>query len=209
MPGRRGAATAWAGPTVGDGAWSWIPAFLRLAVEKMPELRPMRFSDQMSPIRLENWLAQLDEHWGRRLPYAANLDTKDVPFAGDVPDDVVYFHRDDTQSSGPMPEAIPCLPSDPDKGKTRMILLSLRVSPDQRFLAYFIWERKTFLMFTGGPTRLWVLDLRTGRKRGIASTRSFDSLVWSPDGEILYVSGWQEEVSGIYRVRMADYFDLD
>ena len=133
---------------------------------------------------------------------------KDLPMTGDTPAEVFYFCDEDRVFRADA-EGNTELAEHPDRRSSSTIISKLRVSPDQRFLSYTVRERKTFFMFIGGATRLTVLDLKSGRRRTIACAHGIDGFVWSRDGETLYVSARDEEESGIFRVWLADYFDVD
>jgi hypothetical protein len=174
-----------------------------LTVAAVPEYRHLVSADQMSPDRRDRRLRQLEEMWGRAIPYHPIAESKDLPLDGDAPAEVCYYHHDGrlyrAEAGGNTELAeIP--------GRNTIVSL-VRVSPDRRFLACTAWERRTFLFFVGGKTRLIVLDMETGVLRTLLGAHGIDALVWSPDGETLYVSARDGGESGIYRLRLGDRFE--
>ena len=67
-------------------------------------------------------------------------------------------------------------------------IASLRVSPDERFLAYVVHSKKQ--AFLSGPSEeIFVMDLGAGGEKKVAEHSYAGNLIWSPDGNRLYFAG--------------------
>lgn len=172
-----------------------------LAVDARPELRHLQSSDQMSPDRLAGWLQRLEEKWNRRHWHPTDVT---LPLNGDVPAEFFYFSDKEQVLRADANGDSVCT-----SFKDGWAVERLRISPDRRFLACVTRERKTFMIFVGGWSRLVVLDLESGDRRTLLAAPAIDALVWAPDGETLYVSAQDDREYGIYRLRMDEYFARD
>lgn len=82
---------------------------------------------------------------------------------------------------------------------TRVMISGLRVSPDQRYLAYIVRSKKQ--EFLSGPREeLFIRELRTGEEKLITSYGSIGNLIWSPAGERLYFAGGGIASDGAVRI---------
>ena len=86
-----------------------------------------------------------------------------------------------------------------EKRGTLMSIASLRVSPDERFLAYVVDSKKQ--AFLAGPREeLFIKELATGREKRIAKYGYMGNLIWSPDGDRLYFAGGEYSSDSAVRV---------
>lgn len=74
------------------------------------------------------------------------------------------------------------------KKGTFMTIMSVRVSPDERYLAYVVHSKKDGLM-SGPREELFVKDLENGAEKRVATYAYMGNLIWSPMGERLYFAG--------------------
>jgi hypothetical protein len=75
-----------------------------------------------------------------------------------------------------------------EKKRTMMVIAGLRVSPDERYLAYKVNSKKQ--AFLAGPQNdLFIRDLTIGREKKIARYGYMGNLIWSPDSHRLYFAG--------------------
>ncbi len=71
---------------------------------------------------------------------------------------------------------------------TMVAIAALRVSPDERYLAFVVHSKKQ--EFLAGPREeLFIRDLQTGQEKLIASYGRMGNLIWSPAGQRLYFAG--------------------
>lgn len=71
------------------------------------------------------------------------------------------------------------------KQGTMVAIAALRVSPDEKYLAYVVHSKKQ--EFLAGPREeLFIRDLQTGDEKRVAAHGSMGNLIWSPRGERLY-----------------------
>lgn len=71
------------------------------------------------------------------------------------------------------------------KQGTNIVIAAIRVSPDERNLAYVVHSKKQ--EFLAGPREeLFIRDLQTGDEKLVATHGSMGNLIWSPRGERLY-----------------------
>jgi hypothetical protein len=71
---------------------------------------------------------------------------------------------------------------------TMVTIAALRVSPDERYLAYVVRSKKQ--EFLSGPREeLFIRDLQAGNEKPIASYMAIGNLIWSAAGERLYFAG--------------------
>jgi hypothetical protein len=84
-------------------------------------------------------------------------------------------------------------------------LITLRVSPDERYLAYgLLTELRAPIPLPDQEIKLHILDLAKGKDYTISSGyRYISNLIWSPDSERLYFAGFQGEQRAVYRVDVA------
>lgn len=93
------------------------------------------------------------------------------------------------------------------KQGTNIVIAALRVSPDDRYLAYVVHSKKQ--EFLAGPREeLFIRDLQTGGEKRIASHGAMGNLIWSADGKRLYFaggllggdgSGYVVDINGVFR----------
>jgi hypothetical protein len=77
---------------------------------------------------------------------------------------------------------------------------SIRVSPDERYLAYSVDISLKLPFPTRGVKELWVYDLakrRTNRIDGVYA--GISNLIWSPDSRRLYFGAMDGRTNGLYR----------
>lgn len=76
----------------------------------------------------------------------------------------------------------------PERGGVHVIIGSVRVSPNERFLAYTVDSKKQ--AFMSAPREvLFIRELATGREKRIAEYEDVGNLIWSPGGSRLYFAG--------------------
>ncbi len=92
------------------------------------------------------------------------------------------------------------------KKGTLMTIASLRVSPDERYLAYVVHSKRQ--AFLSGPREeVFVMDLQTNEHRKVAKHSYVGNLIWSPDGDRLYYAGGEyASDSAVYIVDVAATF---
>jgi len=74
------------------------------------------------------------------------------------------------------------------KSGTHMSITCIRVSPDERYLAYVVRSKKQ--AFLAGPREtVYIRNLITNREAEIATYGYVGNLMWSPAGERLYFAG--------------------
>ncbi|HKW13279.1 MAG TPA: hypothetical protein VJS69_02220, partial [Candidatus Krumholzibacteria bacterium] len=76
----------------------------------------------------------------------------------------------------------------PQETGTMVAIATLRVSPDDRYLAYVVHAKKQAIL-AGPSEELFVRQLQTGKEERIASHGAMGNLIWSRDGERLYFAG--------------------
>lgn len=86
------------------------------------------------------------------------------------------------------------------KGRLGMttVFLQLRVSPDERFIAFCV-ARSLIVPFLPGSGWIYYLhikDLHSGRERLVAARHTVSNLIWSSDSSRLYFAGY--EIPGVY-----------
>ncbi len=88
-----------------------------------------------------------------------------------------------------------------EKKGTMMIIAGLRVSPNERYLAYTVNSKKQ--AFLAGPRdEIFVMDLQTGKEIRVARYSYSGNLIWSPDSDRLYFASG--EYSSDSAVRIVD-----
>jgi hypothetical protein len=86
-----------------------------------------------------------------------------------------------------------------EKKGTLMSIASIRVSPDERYMAYVVHSKKQ--AFLSGPREeLFIKELVTGREQKIAKYTYMGNLIWSPDGKRLYFAGGEYSSDSAVRV---------
>ena len=85
------------------------------------------------------------------------------------------------------------------KKRTMLTIASVRVAPDERYLAYVVDSKKQ--EFLAGPREeLFIRELATGREKKIARYGYMGNLIWSPDGNRLYFAGGEYSSDSAVRV---------
>lgn len=74
------------------------------------------------------------------------------------------------------------------KQGTLVTITALRVSPDEKYLAYVVRSKPQELL-SGPREELSIRDLQSKEEKRIASHGSVGNLIWSPRGERLYFAG--------------------
>ncbi len=94
----------------------------------------------------------------------------------------------------------------PRKTGTLITIVSVRVSPNERYLAYGLHSKKQ--EFLSGPRQeIFVLDLNTREEKKVGTHSSVSNLIWSPDSKRLYFAGGAyDDYRGIYVVDVAATF---
>lgn len=82
---------------------------------------------------------------------------------------------------------------------TMLNIASLRVSPDERYLAYVVDSKKQ-AFFAGSRAELLIRDIASGRELKIATYGYLSNVIWSPDSERLYFAGGEYETDSAVRV---------
>lgn len=80
-----------------------------------------------------------------------------------------------------------------------MAFACVRVSPDERYLAY-VFDSKKMEFFAGHREELFIRELASGQERKIATYGSMSNLIWSPDSKRLYFAGGEYETDSAVRV---------
>ena len=92
------------------------------------------------------------------------------------------------------------------KKGTLSVIARVRVSPDERYLAYDLHSKKQEFL-TGPRERVFILDLDTHKEKKVATHGYVSNLMWSPDGNRLYfAAGEYEDYAGIYCVNVPATF---
>ena len=89
---------------------------------------------------------------------------------------------------------------------TRAGVTAMRVSPDERFLAYVVWSESKNIPTPFYREALKVIDLKTGEDRTIGQFRYVARPYWSGDSQRLYYSGKEGDLSGVWIVDMKEVF---
>ena len=86
-----------------------------------------------------------------------------------------------------------------EKAGVLLAIASVRVSPDERYLAYVVNTKKQ--EFLAGPREdLFIRDLKGARERRIAQYGYMSNLIWSPDSRRLYFAGGEYSSDSAVRV---------
>lgn len=85
------------------------------------------------------------------------------------------------------------------KERTFTIIMSVRVSRDERYLAYVLHSKKDALM-AGPREEIFIRELETGREKRIAAYAYTGNLIWSPSGDRLYFAGGAYDSDSAVRV---------
>lgn len=88
----------------------------------------------------------------------------------------------------------------------RSYMMTMRVSPDERYLAYAVTSVHKYIVTPYYKTVLKVMELRTGKSREIAQLRHIARPYWSGDSQRLYYSGKEGDLSGVWVVDMKEVF---
>lgn len=82
---------------------------------------------------------------------------------------------------------------------TMMIIAGLRVSPDERYLAYTVSSQKQ--AFLAGPREeTFIMDLQSRKEKRVARHSYTGNLIWSPDSQRLYLAGGEYASDSAVRV---------
>jgi hypothetical protein len=87
----------------------------------------------------------------------------------------------------------------PGKKRVHVVVGAVRVSPDERYLAYTVNSKKQ--AFLSGPREeVFIMDLGTGEEKRVAKHSYTGNLSWSPDGRRLYFAGGEYASDSAVRV---------
>jgi hypothetical protein len=94
----------------------------------------------------------------------------------------------------------------PSKKHVHIVISNVRVSPDERFLAYIVDSKKQSF-FAAPQDEIFVIDLDSREEKRIGRYSSAGNLIWSRDGKRLYFAGSDSsDKAAVYVVDVAATF---
>lgn len=184
-----------------------------VAVGRLPDGRPASFLMLSDGPAWGTWCQELNtrRNDGRRLVDLSSVEDYSAAWQAGRYGEATYWLDHDTNTivagrAGRKDVGVAKIPSGGLLTKTT--LTSLRVSPNESYLAYVVWHHSRHIPLPGMRDDVHVIDLASGRDRVACSFRMVGNMQWSTEGRRLYLTGDNPDDSrGVYIVDVAKVFD--